>query len=376
LTASAGNGVVTLRWTASTTSSVYYWIEYRPAGGTWQRLKYPLSTCCTFDVAYLTNGTTYDFRVRATNLTGDSAPSNTASARPMPPFPQPPTGLNATPGDGMVTLTWSASPTANVYYWIEMRSQGGAWQRLQYPVTSCCSFPVQLLLNGTTYDFRLRATNLSGDSAPSNTASARPMPPIPQPPSQLRLTNWTNAVTLEWNPTPTPRVYYRVQLRNVSRGGGWTSGPAFLTGTSVYVPYLYGGDQYEFRVVAENLAGQSAPSNTVSTRITYALAHVSCTDYYFPVGGFPVGWTSVTMSAWGVAAQGGARVHVTQRLYWNGQWWVTWERWITTAGNGSWNTGGQEHEGVEGTYDLYMNVEGPNEEYWGSDTSQCIGTRG
>lgn len=31
----------------------------------------------------------------------------------------------------------------------------------------------------TTYEFRIKATNLSGDSGPSNAVSARPMPPAP-----------------------------------------------------------------------------------------------------------------------------------------------------------------------------------------------------
>jgi hypothetical protein len=144
---------------------VYYWIEYRPAGGTWLRLSLPLTTCCTFIVEYLANGTTYEFRVRATNVSGDSTPSNVVSARPMPPLPAAPSGLTATPGDGQVTLRWTASPTPNVWYWIEFRASGGAWQRAQYPVSTCCTFTLSYLINGTTYDLRLRATNLAGDSA-------------------------------------------------------------------------------------------------------------------------------------------------------------------------------------------------------------------
>ena len=94
LTASAGDGTVTLRWTASSTASVYYLLETRPAGGTWKPAQYPIGTCCSFEVAYLANGTTYEFRLRATNLAGESGYTGTASAKPMPPRPSAPSGLS------------------------------------------------------------------------------------------------------------------------------------------------------------------------------------------------------------------------------------------------------------------------------------------
>jgi hypothetical protein len=57
-------------------------------------------------VSLLQNGTTYDFRLRATNASGDSPASNVVTARPMPPAPQPPGGLTARAGNGVVTLRW------------------------------------------------------------------------------------------------------------------------------------------------------------------------------------------------------------------------------------------------------------------------------
>jgi fibronectin type III domain protein len=265
LTATAGDGQVTLRWTASPTASVWYWIEMRSDGGTWQRLPYPLTTCCTFNVTLLTNGTTYDFRVRATNASGDGAPSNVASARPMPPMPQPPTGLTASPGDGRVSLRWTASPTPNVWYWIEYRASGGAWQRLPYPVSTCCTFNVTYLTNGTTYEFRLRSTNVAGDSAPSNVASARPMPPFPQPPSGLSATPALGKATLRWTASPTANVWYWIEMRPT--GGAWQRLPLPVTTCCTFVADYLGQPSYEFRVRATNLSGDSVPGNTVAVTI-------------------------------------------------------------------------------------------------------------
>ncbi|GLH97470.1 hypothetical protein Pa4123_27450 [Phytohabitans aurantiacus] len=56
------------------------------------------------------------------------------------------------------------------------------------------------LFNGTSYGFRLVATNLSGDSAPSNEAWARPLPPLPRAPGNLRAYAGSSHVTLKWDP--------------------------------------------------------------------------------------------------------------------------------------------------------------------------------
>ncbi|MFI7426663.1 fibronectin type III domain-containing protein [Micromonospora sp. NPDC049836] len=271
LRATAGDGKVALAWSASPTPRVYYWIEYRKSGGSWARLQYPVSSCCSFTVNYLNNGTTYEFRVRATNVAGDSSPSNTDSARPMPPFPQPPSNLSASnAGDGAVKLTWAKSSTASVYYWIEYRKVGGSWTRLQYPVTTCCSFTVKYLNNGTTYEFRVRSTNLTGTSSPSNSETARPMPPSPKPPSNLRALARDKDVKLSWTASPTPGVYYNVYQRDVSLNGWWEKLPYPVSTTAITAGYLANGHYYNFKVTAINAAGESASTNTVTAMPQWA----------------------------------------------------------------------------------------------------------
>jgi len=123
----------------------------------------------------------------------------------MPPFPQPPSNLSVSPGLGKATLRWTASPSANVYYWIEYRPSGGSWQRAVYPISSCCTFVLDRL-TADAYEFRLRATNAAGDSSPSNiVAAAMPRPPAPTGfnaeqagPYQARLT---------WNSVPGADAY-------------------------------------------------------------------------------------------------------------------------------------------------------------------------
>ncbi|MDX8031409.1 DUF5005 domain-containing protein [Lentzea sp. BCCO 10_0856] len=261
LSAVAGDGKVTLNWNASPSPSVMYWIEYR-AGGNWTRLQYPLSTCCAFTVERLANGTTYQFRVFAANLSGDGAPSNVASARPMPPLPAAASGLSAVAGDGRVTLNWNASPSPSVMYWIEYRAAGGTWTRLRYPLSTCCGFTVTYLGNGTTYEFRVFATNLAGDSAPTNVASARPMPPLPVAPNALSATlEGQTTAKLLW--TAVPNAYYYVYLR---RGNGAFERLAYPFSTNyATVPMQY-GYFYEFYVTAINMTGESGHSPHATVR--------------------------------------------------------------------------------------------------------------
>ncbi|MFC0625217.1 fibronectin type III domain-containing protein [Kribbella deserti] len=269
LSAQAGNGQVTLHWSASPSANVYYWIEFRPAGGAWQRLQYPVDTCCSFTVSHLANGTTYEFRLRATNVSGDSSASNTAKARPLPPLPAAPTGLTAAPGDGKVTLRWRASTSPDVYYWIEYRPAGGTWQRLKYPLDTCCTFTVGYLANGTYYEFRVRSTNLAGDSAPSVAAGAKPMPPIPERPTNLTATpSGDSAVRLTWSASPTPNVYYRIWYR-LSDQENWTQAVYPVVCCDFTMSYLIPGRTYIFVLAAENLAGYSpAPNPTAIATLT------------------------------------------------------------------------------------------------------------
>jgi fibronectin type 3 domain-containing protein len=267
LTATAGDGQVILRWSPSATPNVWYlvWMRNASVGQSWQQLQTPVTTCCTMTAGYLTNGDTYEFKVAATNVSGNSTPTNVASARPLPPFPVAPTNLSATPGDGQVVLNWTASSTPNVWYLIEYRAVGGSWTRLQWPLTTCCQFTFAPLTNGTTYEFRVRATNVAGDSAPSIEARARPMPPFPSAPTNLTASPGDGTVTINWMASSTPRVWYLIEYRPA--GGTWTRLQWPLTTCCQFtMTWLANGTTYEFRVRATNAAGDSAPSNVAAAR--------------------------------------------------------------------------------------------------------------
>ncbi|CCH22057.1 fibronectin type III domain-containing protein [Micromonospora lupini] len=263
LAATVGDGTVRLTWTASASPNVYYDIYQRDVtvGQAWQKLPYPVTICCAFNGDLLANGHTYEWRIRATNITGASGYTSTVSGRPMPPIPSAPSGLTATVKDKGVVLKWTASSTRNVWYLIYQRdvTAGQSWQKLPYPVTSCCTFTGDYLINGHTYEWKVTATNLSGISGYSNTVSGRPMPPAPKAPSGLTSKSITNGVELHWTHSSTPDVWYRIYYRNLTDGQtSWTPISATTPNNSFTVwdklPTLR---VYEFQVAAYNLSGEA-----------------------------------------------------------------------------------------------------------------------
>ena len=95
--------------------------------------------------------------------------------------PTPPTNLTAVASDGgTVSLSWGEStPTSNISYTLQYKVGGfGDWMNLYvgslkiYTVANFQS--VAVVNNSITYCFQVYATNLVGNSAPSNIAEAMP----------------------------------------------------------------------------------------------------------------------------------------------------------------------------------------------------------
>ena len=111
LTPIAGNGQVTLSWTAPASDGGSQVSSYNVFEGTTADLSgsAPVTnvTGTTVTLPALTNGTTYYFWVTAVNGIGEGPPSNEVSAVPLT-VPGAPTGLTPIAGNGQVTLSWTA----------------------------------------------------------------------------------------------------------------------------------------------------------------------------------------------------------------------------------------------------------------------------
>jgi hypothetical protein len=123
-------------------------------------------------------GVTYFYRVRATNASGDSPNSNTASAAASG-APATPSGLSAAASAGQVNLTWVSNSVNQTGFKVERANDSAFSQNLTLLATTAAnvtSYTDTTPSAGTTYYYRVRATNANGDSPNSNTASARTLP--------------------------------------------------------------------------------------------------------------------------------------------------------------------------------------------------------
>jgi hypothetical protein len=129
-----------------------------------------------YSVTGLSAATTYYFRVRASNVAGDSAYSNTANATTLQLPPATPTSLMATAvSKSQINLTWSDISNNEGGFKIE-RCQGvncSNFTQIAQVSQNATTFSNTGLLKNTSYSYRVRAFNASGNSAYSNTASAR-----------------------------------------------------------------------------------------------------------------------------------------------------------------------------------------------------------
>ena len=174
LVATAGNQQVALTWTATTGATSYHVKRGTATGGPYTQVSAP--TTNSFTDTSLTNGTAYFYVVTAVNSAGESGNSTEATATPaLPAPPSAPTGLNATPGNAQVALTWTASTGATSYNVKRGTITGGPYTTVSSPTSA--SFTDTSLTNGTTYFYVVSAVNAGGESANSSQVSAIPVNP-------------------------------------------------------------------------------------------------------------------------------------------------------------------------------------------------------
>src|ERR1700761_3749547 len=281
LAATAGNAQVSLTWSAPSSdggAKITGYEVYEGTSASFTDTKAADSATGTSDtLTGLTNGTTYYFRVTAVNKVDEGDPSGTASATPRAAGTDPgvPAALTATPGNGRVSLSWTAPASAagakvTGYVIYAGTSPGAATAR---PGGA----------NGTRYYFKVAAVNSAGQGKVSGEVAATPVsatssasasapasqPPgagaagAPHPPGGLSASAGNSQVMLSWTAVSKTTTY--LVYEGTSPDFHSTSPVARTPGTNVMVSGLTNGTTYYFVVTALGTDGKMSASSNVAS---------------------------------------------------------------------------------------------------------------
>lgn len=167
LTASPTHNTCALSWTAATDNVGVTGYQYRVGTGTWSAT----ATGTTKTISGLTPSTSYQFGVRAVDAAGNTGPETTVSAftasapapAPDTTAPSAVTGLEATPGQTTVALTWQAASDDVGVTGYQYRVDSGVWSL----PTANTGVTVDSLTPATTYTLSVRAQDAAGNLGPA-----------------------------------------------------------------------------------------------------------------------------------------------------------------------------------------------------------------
>ena len=254
LGATAGNGQVALTWTAAIGAASYNVKRSTTSGA---ETTITNVTGVNYTDTQVVNGTTYYYKVSATNAYGESPNSVEVSAMPQPQPPPTPTGLGATAGNAQVALTWTASAGATSYN-VKRSTTSGAETTITN-VTGV-NYTDTNVVNNTTYYYKVSATNSYGESANSVEVSATPQPPPPPTPTGLGATAGNGQVALAWTAS-TGATSYNVK-RSITSGAETTI--TNVSGVNYTDAQAANNTTYYYEVSAVNAYGESTNSVEVS----------------------------------------------------------------------------------------------------------------
>jgi fibronectin type 3 domain-containing protein len=283
LTAAANGTQITLSWMSSTdnVSVPGYMVERCSGVGCTAFAQIAAPSGTTYNDTALPPGTSYSYRVRATDAAGNfSLYSNTATAvTPAPDF-QPPTApgnLTATPaGMAQINLSWTASTdNVGVTGYLVERCQG----------TGCSNFAQIASLNGlqagyndtglagnTGYSYRVRATDAAGNVSSYSTAGTSTLADTQAPTIPANLTATAISMTqinLNWTAS-TDNVGVTGYLVERCQGVGCTTFARLLTvPTNTFSDTgLSANTSYTYHVKATDSAGNFSDYSNLATTVT------------------------------------------------------------------------------------------------------------
>ena len=178
-----------------------------------------------------------------------------------------PTGLNTTPGESQVQLTWSAVANAASYKVMRSLTSGGPYSTLQDNVAAT-SYTDNDVSSSTTYYYIVSAvdtaSNESANSAESSATTLADTTP-PAVPSGLRAIPGDGRVTLDWADNSESDFDSYAVYRSTTSGSGYVSIDSSLTNSAYTDISVTNGVTYYYVVTASDITtNESVYSSEVS----------------------------------------------------------------------------------------------------------------
>ena len=176
LVAAPDSSRIVLQWDTGDSAITHYLISSEITDGSGEPPPDKLVTAksgtrTTAGVTSLTNGTVYTFTVRAAEVSGGQTVivglRSSVTAMPTEVVPAPPTNLIATPGDGQVRVTWDNPNNITIRKYQYSTDGGTTFNHMTGSNRNTTSFTFTGLTNGEPYTLGIRASNLSGERAPT-----------------------------------------------------------------------------------------------------------------------------------------------------------------------------------------------------------------
>ncbi|KAE9421213.1 hypothetical protein Angca_004091, partial [Angiostrongylus cantonensis] len=254
-----------------------YKIEYQEIDSLlWEKIPGTISGT-SYTVRGLNNGQHYRFRIRAENAVGLSDYATGSTVLIKDPFdpPGPPSTPEITDYDSnRVSLMWNppkydgGSPILGYVVEKFEKKGGGDWTPIKMPLIKGTEATVSNLHHGETYQFRVRAVNAAGEGEASNGSepiTCRQFVAPPGSPDQPRIGSVTkNSAEVIWSRPirdgGAPIDGYFVEKKKIGDPEWSRVNGTPIKATTLVVDGLGEKEEYEFRVIAVNSAGEGEPS--------------------------------------------------------------------------------------------------------------------
>jgi len=272
--AAASSTQITIGWTDTSTNEDGFKIERKTGAGSFAQIATTGPNVVTYADATVAPATTYTYRVKAFNVSGDSGYSNEISATTPtapPNVPAAPSGLSATAaGPTQANLAWADNSTNEDGFKIERRTASGSYAQIAVVGANVATYADSGLTASTAYVYRVKAYNGAGDSAYSNEASVSTAAPnVPAAPSNLNASSpSTSEIDLSWSDNSSNELGFKIERQ----GNGVPYAQIATVGANVIFyadTAVATGAYYTYRVRAYNAAGDSAYSNESSALVQY-----------------------------------------------------------------------------------------------------------